>query len=713
MQIPNFFKMNDWPIKSFLVTIFSIQLVVFGLIFLDLLGLHVPILREVFCFLYLTFVPGFIILKILKVHKLGSAENLLYAIGLSISSLMLIGVITNFFYPIIGVDKPFKLEFLILTSGLIVLFMCLVSYFRDKDFHEPWTLDLKDISSPWVLFLILIPFMGIFGAYFMNNGSNLLQMVLLLFSAFLPLLALKLIPKKYYPLLIFVLSLALLYHTSLISNYLWGADINVEKYFSSLVVQNYFWDLNLKDNVNAMLSVTILGPFYSIFLGNSITWVYKVIYPLLFSFVPLALFTIYKKISNEKISFLAVYFFVSINAFFTTLVAAPRQEIAELFLVILILITLNKSLKGISKSLILIIFALSIVVSHYGVSYLMIFLIFIASFVSLTPLRRLFKDFEENSKFDYVIINKTIALLFITFALAWFMYVSTSSIFNIGVNIINNAYLATLDLVNTTSTQPTNIITGTMPLFQSIERYLYLICQAFIVVGIFSIFTRYNILKNNQEYKLFSIASIVILLFAIFIPFFASSMNTDRVFHISLIFLSPFFVIGSLMLFSILNKLFGKSKRINCKNAFYLIAVFLMIFSIFNSAFIYELFDQPKQGRFALNNNVDYPILNQQEVVSAQWLANNKNNTIKIYADVNKVVLVNFITFKPLNAKTIGTWDLNGTSLNKSYIFFSTYNIKSNQLYVQSRNGYFYYNFSDLPLINDRIYDNGGSFICA
>ena len=82
-------------IKSFLWLIFSIQIFLLVLIGLDSVNIQIPILRQFISFIFLTFIPGILILRILRIHNIGNAETVLYSVGLSIGSLMLIGLFMN------------------------------------------------------------------------------------------------------------------------------------------------------------------------------------------------------------------------------------------------------------------------------------------------------------------------------------------------------------------------------------------------------------------------------------------------------------------------------------------------------------------------------------------------------------------------------------------------------------------------------------------
>jgi len=129
----------------------------------------------------------------------------------------------------------------------------------------------------------------------------------------------KIIPPKFYPFLILSISIALLLHISLISNNIYGYDIQFEYRFLNDVIKNMVWDSNQAANIFGMLSITILPAIYSLFCGIESKWVFKCCFPLLFATVPLCMYLIFnKQIKNEKISFLSVYFFCVNITFFVT-----------------------------------------------------------------------------------------------------------------------------------------------------------------------------------------------------------------------------------------------------------------------------------------------------------------------------------------------------------------------------------------------------------
>jgi uncharacterized membrane protein len=108
MRIRNPLLLNDWEINHTLRSVILIQAAVLVISCFAYLGFYVPIIQVPISFMYLTFIPGLLILRILKLHGLGNVRTLLYSMGLSLSFLMAVGFVTNAVFPIIGVATPYR-----------------------------------------------------------------------------------------------------------------------------------------------------------------------------------------------------------------------------------------------------------------------------------------------------------------------------------------------------------------------------------------------------------------------------------------------------------------------------------------------------------------------------------------------------------------------------------------------------------------------------
>jgi len=84
--------LNDISFRKFAVVSLSVFLAFNGSIVLDYLNIGIPMIRQISGFLFLTFIPGYTILRILRIHRIDKVESLLFAVGLSLVYIMTVGV---------------------------------------------------------------------------------------------------------------------------------------------------------------------------------------------------------------------------------------------------------------------------------------------------------------------------------------------------------------------------------------------------------------------------------------------------------------------------------------------------------------------------------------------------------------------------------------------------------------------------------------------
>jgi uncharacterized membrane protein len=456
MLLNNPLQMNDWKFSRFIKLIVIIQFLMLVVMGLDLKNITIPIISPLIVFFYLTFIPGYLILRILKIHEMGSVTSLLYSVGLSILSVMLLGFTANTLLPVIGINNPITFIPLAVIVNVYVIILAILSYMRDKDFSSPSFIDTEVLLSPVFLFLCLIPFMAIFGSYAMNlSHNNIITMILLaLIGIIFVLVIFDRIPKKLYYFTVWIVSISLIYMSSLISPYVWGWDIQNEYYLANLVLTFSHWNSMLPDAYNSMLSIVMLGPVYSILTHIDLDYVLKIIIPFLFSLLPLGLYRIFKiQTQDSKISFMAVFLFISFNTFYIELLSLTREMTAELFLIVILLLFFERKFKP-SLILLMILFSMGLVFSHYSTAYFfiaaLIVVTLILGFLNITNLNLSWKklDFKGDKKLLYI-------LPFITLFTALFSYIwysSTSqglainSILDVGIYIYQDFY----DAINLT-----------------------------------------------------------------------------------------------------------------------------------------------------------------------------------------------------------------------------------------------------------------------
>jgi len=729
MPINDIFQANDWKIRHLLIIVLSLLFALWSSIFLDTLGFPIPFLRQFTGFLLLTFVPGILILRILRAHHLGAVKTTVYAVGLSLATLMFTGFFVNVAYPLFGIYRPISLWPLIVTISVLVGILCIFAWFRDWDFATPTSINLREVFSPPILTLSLLPFGAIAGTHLMNfYDTNVLQMILLPVLALIPVVIVctRFIPEKYYPYAVFSVAITLLYHTALISTYIWGWDIQYEYYLTNGVIQNSIWDFTDYSSCNAMLSLMTLAPIYSILLGIGLEWIFKVIYPFFFALVPLGLYVVFQRQTNEKIAFLACFFFMSIFVFFTEMVSLARQEVAELFLVLILLSMIDRDLSGQQRSILFLSFTASLIVSHYGLSYIFMLLLLIA--LAIVILEHYVGILDRVNWFWDRIQKKTgwfagltlqmaslkpsvIPLRFVIwyglFLLVWYIYIASSSSFE-SIVYLARPFLRDIhsDLLNPDAAQGIAVIVkeADTPLHE-IAKYLHIVTIFFIVIGFaVTVVTRRKEINFDARYFLLSCGALALCIGGVALPYFASALNTTRLYQISLILLAPFGVIGGLALASKLRDLSDSHN-----NSLRVVAVFLGIFLLFNCGWIYEIV-QDDPTSFALNRSLDSPVFSKQEVLGSLWLTNLKDSR-PVAADTYRKLLMSGFVGRPA-CRDIRAVMLDGEDC---YVFIGQYNILNKRIAVtrigSTTQSPQYIAISALHEGQNAIYSNGGSRI--
>ncbi len=622
-----------------------------GLIGLDLIGFEIPILRQVIGFIYLTFVPGVIILRLLKVHRLGAAESLLLSTGIGISFIMFSGFFLNTILSFLNIDSPLSFWNVILFITALIAVGSILSFKIDR-FNQYELQPLK--ITRLAFYLMLLPVLSILGTYFVNfHENNILLMFLIVLIALIPVLvALKRIPPELYPLAIVVIALSLLFHRSLISMYLTGGDIHQEYYLHKQILDNAYWNPQGVGNINAMLSIVIIPAVYSYFLKMDGAWVFKIIYPIIFSIVPLGLYCVYKRqITSEKNAFFSVFFFMSFLTFFTEMLSLARQEIAELFFVLIIYLMVQNTLRENSRNVLILIFGISLITSHYGLSYLFIILmIFIYSVSTVLNGIQKIKGFTL-PEFNLKLSTRKIFLIFyIVFALLWYMNVSESSAFTkiikIGDHLITSIFTEFFDPENRDITV-LMAIGAAEPLVQSfgreIHRILQFITQIFIIVGFFKIISYREYSKLKAEYFYLIVGCLGLLVLS-FLPYSAKTLNMTRIYHIVLLAISPLFIVGGIFVIERLLRIIINKNKLKQDHVILILVLGIMIpYFLFNAGFVYEITkDSPTSMPLSIERMKNYDISKrsfygtytpEEDIYSARWFNINKNGTKMTFAD--------------------------------------------------------------------------------
>jgi uncharacterized membrane protein len=765
---------NDWDIRKCLVFCSSLFLAALVLIELGNLGFNLFGLRQLATLLFVAIVPGLLILRILKIHNISIIDSLLYSVGLSIAFIIVIGVILNFALPPLGVSSPISLFPLIVALTIAVLVLGIAAYKRDKIYAsvKPSSGKRKGNTSIGlgvrlnsVLLAVLLPLLAILGASLANSHQNNTLIMVLIFTiaAIIGLIAFgKFIPPSIYPFVITMIALSLLYQTTLISNYLIGSDIHLEYYYARLVSQNGYWDASIPSTINSCLSIVMLAPVYSLLLGMNIIWLFKIVYPLFFCLVPLALYRIFHLQMNARYAFLAAFFFISMPMFFMDMTQLARQQVSELFFVLVILLMVDRKLKLIQRTVLVLIFGFGVIVSYYGlgtgyaIGYIALGML-VLMFLKSRPGRAAWQWLigKSNALPDDLLsagaFNKRALVIIMCVSLVFmFTYYGlvTSGAGLSGVNTAAGIAQTTAEHINLgfVFLDPHN----KEPLVQTavgldfplaslggkLWRILQYLVELFLIVGFFRLILRPATLgKLKAEYVALVIVSALILLGIFILPAWSYGMGVTRIWHIALLLVAPLFVFGGEAIALGVVKLFGAFRkgftslrtRLNHQAlTWFPVVVILIPYFIFNSGAVFEL----SRSRTTSFINMPYSIalsgyrldlntvFTEQDLAAAGWLCEIPKGDAPVYVDYNTSKLfVNQFDF-PCKIRGIG-YEVPEVGSN-GYVFLRAWTIQNKK--VTSATGYatrISVSFDDLPRFSgmigaaDRIYNNGGAQVLA
>lgn len=599
------------------------------------LFLNFPLARQVVGFFYLTFIPGFLLVKTLKLESLNTLESILLSVGFSVAFLMIAGLVINQFGPLAGLSLPLAVLPLSLFINTLIIVAAAVAYLR-QDRSKPWFMTQKISFHPATLLLVLIPVLSVVGAYLMNTtGNNIILIITILsIAALIVFTAFFEKPAKFYPFAILMIAIALLLHVSLMSNYLlpYGSDSPAEFYTFQTVQHSaqwnqlfrYPWDEGF-GRYNAMLSITILPTVYSNMLGTDPTWVFKLFYPLIFALVPVALYLLWQPYIGKKLGFLAAFLFMAQSTFFTEMTALNRQMIGELFFVLLLFVLLNKKIRLESKFVAFGILSFGLIVSHYALAE--IFLFFIAAAWVFTVF------YQKRPSFN---LQLSFVVFFFVLMFGWYIYTSGAVVFDSFMTFTGYVTSQLGDFFNPAS-RGQAVLTGlglaeSPSILNTVSRGFAYLTQLFILIGVLALITKKTKFKFDREFTVFSLIAVIFLIALTLVPGLANTLSMTRFYHILLMILAPFFIIGVVAL----TDLIVKNHKVALSSL--LIVVVLVPYFLFQTNLAYEVaqgdsWSVPlsKERMSPMRLYGEFGYIEDFSVRSAQWLAAYtpyENNTV-------------------------------------------------------------------------------------
>jgi uncharacterized membrane protein len=298
---------------------------------------------------------------------------------------------------------------------------------------------------------------------------------------------------------------------------------------------------------------------------------------------------------------------------------------------------------------------------------------------------------------------------------AWYIYTSGAVVFDSFITFTRSVTSQFGDFLNPASRGGT-VLTGlglvqAPSVLNTVSRVFAYLTEIFIVLGVVSLIRKKNPFRFERDFAVFGIIAIAILISLTVVPGLANTLSMTRFYHILLMILAPFCVVGMWTFSQVLCKFVFKNQK---KLIASLIVVAVLVpYFLFQTNLIYEVagtesWSIPLSG-YRMNPIQLYGyfgLIDSYSVHGAQWVSANvpyKNNLVSdngFYTALTAygVVYNGYVTALDPNIKLHS-----GEFLYLSYISIGFENLISNESMAK-----------ELPRIinqTDVIYSNGGTEI--
>ncbi|WP_423746929.1 DUF2206 domain-containing protein (plasmid) [Haladaptatus sp. SPP-AMP-3] len=549
------------------------------------------------------------------------------SVGMSLVFDIGIAVLANYALPAIDIAHPLNPKNLKLVFAGSIIALYTINRIYNKNTNQGFrkTSNMKFGEVRAGLLFLLLPIFASIAAYLRNTGVKEPMVILLLLLSITPLLiSSEAVSKRVAPIAIYCVALAVLYHTTLITEHLWGWDIHVE-YYSALLIQNTSqWSPTMQTETIQLLMITLLSTTLSNLLGIPIVSIFKIVYPLFFALVPVSIYYISRQqFDSEYIATLAPFLLIFYYGFFK--VMPSKQAFGELYLVLLLLVLLDSNTDHIHRRILGVIFLIGLVTSHYTVSLLSI--LFLSATIIVYNILSWLKMIPKREHND--LTNPIILLILSIFWVGWFTYTAK------GVNIVRvvlAAYFAVIHLIMESSSARSGAGYASRTVksvYWAIYMVLSICAVGFTGIGILrTVYEFYQKRSPTQAYSyaIFSLIVFAFLCTSVIAPF---SIGFDRILSIAFVLVAPFAVYGFYSLYTLLVENIQRIRQENqsvIPEFHSIFALFLCLLLLFSSgaAFIIGGAQVPRYG-IALSDDVDWPTYQNNEVAAKNWLDTNRN----------------------------------------------------------------------------------------
>jgi len=616
----NYIRAEEGFLKISMDSKFVLFWILFIILYSNLMIVsNLIILRQVWTFITFFILPGILILKTLKYPFSNIYKVILFSISLSIFFKYSIGLMLNYLFLSMGYFKPLTFYPIIIALNLGLLALCSIYYYQSRYeiFNYSFNINYKDnMLSPLVMSLIF-PFISIFGSYQMNTiqDNNILILLFMLICIWFFVCSKynKKIPDITYPIGILMVSSSILLIGGLYSSYSKPNDILGEFESFNIILSNLYWYNDVGSNrLLASLSVSLLPVIDYHLLGIDKIYIYKIVYPLLISFIPFGCFILYTSYIKPFYAFLASFFYIAQIPFMYSLTDQMRIGISLLFFISFFILYFDKN-RSIAKSTLQIIFLLCLICSYYVLPLIVLYLL-----LMIYGSTFLIKARNPKNKSD---INATYILICFIFIYVWWQQL-TSPAFSVFVIYIKTALIELVTNSSTANSADVQIMLNLSG--KTVPELIMIVVNdlSFVILGSSIMVLIYNCLKKGKkiidhEYLTSMIALFGLNVFFVLNSFANTSYSGYRLYLISLIILAPAIVYWIISIDK------NKSHKI-AKNITLFIVVFLFIQFVSSTFVLHQVMGENYSEYFSEDSerNSAYYV-SVTDVNAANWIKEN------------------------------------------------------------------------------------------
>jgi len=579
------------------------------------------------------FLPGVALLRFLDVEGLPVSTYCLYAIGSSLFLVAVLGVLASVLGPEVGISQPLTRTYIgpLLSACLIVLWVLT----PDRNGSSP--VSVPSLSPRTVLPLGLLGLLLGLGAIALSvapvraNNVPILVLLLGVITSFL-FVAFDRIDRRLYPAVVFLVALAMIYQTSLVSEYVWGWDIQYTYANAERIRTAGLWTVDPPNARNPLVILVLLPAIFANVTGLPLDLVYKIVVPCVTAFIPVGIYWIAREFLDAKWSLLSAVLVPSMFLLFNNV--HGKQQLGLFFMVGILLLFLS-DLRSHSRGVLFICFTGGVVLSHYASS--IVFLLVMGIYFTYQNLIWVLFDGQK----PLIGVGK-ISLLGV-FLVTWYMHVSLTFVFfNLTVTPIVTVQ-ELLTFASSTGEQAAQSRTGLFYLTSDLEaivkqlyRVVHMVIFGLVVIGGLSeIPDSLSGSHNRQQALVYGCLGGFMILLGITVVAQAN-LGIDRIYEWALLTVGPFAVLGWLRIrtgFDWLNRRVTGSRETSRDRTWtVLFTTFLIVLLLFNTGVVHYATETPGRSFPLQHPDTDYPEFNSGEISGSVWTEQHSSDR-PIYAD--------------------------------------------------------------------------------